>query len=203
MHATMTELAKLAGFANPAKFWGDSSEIQPAPPQPNPDEIKAQSAMQIEQFRAQQDQQKAQAQQSLDMQKLQMQAELDRNREEMDARQKSLESQQKGELEQQKAMLAAQQDAQRLEFERYKADLDASVKLQIAGMSQQTAMDTAQPKTDPRVEEVIQAMQQLKAEYESPAEIVRGPDGKAQGVKRGERVRKIVRGQDGRAIGLQ
>jgi hypothetical protein len=46
-------------------------------------------------------------------------------------------------------------------------------------------------------------MQQLKAEYESPAEIVRGPDGKAQGVKRGERVRKIVRGPDGRAVGLQ
>lgn len=201
MHATMTELAKLAGFANPAKFWGDASEIQPPPPQPNPDQIKAQSAMQIEQFRAQQDAMKGQAQQQIEMQKLQMQSELDRNREEMDARQKTLEAQQKAELEQQKAILAAQQEAQRLEFERYKADLDASVKLQIAGMSQETARESAKP--DPRVEQVMQVMQELRTEYESPAEIVRGPDGKAQGVKRGNKVRKIVRGQDGRAIGLQ
>jgi hypothetical protein len=100
-------------------------------------------------------------------------------------------------------MLAAQQDQQRLEFEKYKADLDASVKLQIAGMSQQTAMDTAQPKPDPRIEEVLATMEALRAEYESPAEIVRGPDGRAAGVKRGERVRKVVRGPDGRAIGLQ
>ena len=201
MHATMTEIAKLAGFANPAKFWGDASEIQPPPPQPNPDQIKAQSAMQIEQFRAQQDAMKGQAQQQIEMQKLQMQSELDRNREEMDARQKTLEAQQKAELEQQKAILAAHQEAQRLEFERYKADLDASVKLQIAGMSQETARESAKP--DPRVEQVMQVMQELRTEYESPAEIVRGPDGKAQGVKRGNKVRKIVRGQDGRAIGLQ
>jgi hypothetical protein len=203
IHATATEIAKLAGFAHPAKFWGDPSEVQPQPQQPTPEQVKAQSAMDIEQFRASQDAQKSQAQQQLEMQKLQMQAELDRNREEMDARQKTLESQQKGELERQKAMLAAQQDQQRLEFEKYKADLDASVKLQIAGMSQQTAMDTAQPKPDPRIEEVLATMEALRAEYESPAEIVRGPDGRAAGVKRGERVRKVVRGPDGRAIGLQ
>jgi len=203
MHATMTELAKLAGFANPAKFWGDVSDIQPQPPQPSPDQVKAQSAMQIEQFKAQQEAMKAQAQQQIEMQRLQMQAELDRNREEMDARQKTLEAQQRAELEQQKAMIAAQQEAQRMELERYKADLDASVKLQIASMGNQTTLETSVPKTDPRIEQVIEAMEELKEEYESPAEIVRGPDGKAQGVKRGSKVRKIVRGPDGRAVGLQ
>jgi hypothetical protein len=114
-----------------------------------------------------------------------------------------LESQQKAELEQQKAIIAAQQEERRLEFERYKADLDASVKLQIAGMTGEVTRETSQPKPDPRVEQVIEAMQALKAEYESPAEIVRGKDGRAEGVKRGERVRKIVRGPDGRAVGLQ
>ena len=90
-----------------------------------------------------------------------------------------------------------------MELERYKADLDASVKLQIASMGNQTTLETSVPKTDPRIEQVIEAMEELKEEYESPAEIVRGPDGKAQGVKRGTKVRKIMRGQDGRAIGLQ
>ncbi|HEX5676214.1 MAG TPA: hypothetical protein VFX83_12570, partial [Azonexus sp.] len=198
MHATMTEIAKLAGFANPAKFWGDASEIQPIPQQPSPDQVKAQSAMQIEQFRAQQDALKSQAQQQLDMQKLQMQAELDRNREEMDARQKTLESEQKAELERQKAMLASQQEAQRLEFERYKANLDASVKLQIAGLAGNPVVE-AQTQTTEAVGQVLEMLQALAQAQEMPVEIIRGPDGKARGVKRGDRVRNIVRGQDGRA----
>lgn len=203
LHATVIEMAKLAGFANPAKFWGEAGQLQPQQPQPSPDQIKAESAMQIEQFRAQQDQQKAQAQQQIEMQKLQMQAELDRNREEMDARQKSLESQQKAELEIQKAQLASMQEQQRLEFEKWKAELDASVKLQIAQMSSQTAMDTAQPKSDPAIQQVLQAMQALSEAVNAPTEIVRGPDGRAAGIKRGNTVRSINRGPDGRATGIQ
>jgi hypothetical protein len=203
IHATVVEMAKLAGFSDPRKFWGDSNDIRPAPQQPSPDMIKAQSAMQIEQFRAQQDQMKAQADMQIEQAKLQMQAELDKNREMLDAQQKTIENQQKMELEQQKALIAAQQDQARLEFERWKAELDASVKLQIAQMSNQTTMDTAQPKRDPAVQQIIADMQSLRAEYEAPAQIVRGNDGKAIAVKRGDRVRQIVRGPDGRAVGIQ
>jgi hypothetical protein len=203
IHASVVEMSKLAGFANPAKFWGDANNIQPAPQQPSPEQIKAESAMQIEQFRAQQDQQKAQAQQQIEMQKLQMHAELDRNREEMDARQKSLESQQKAELELQKAQLASMQEQQRLDFERWKAELDASVKLALADKSAQTAMDTAQPKSDPAMAKVIADMKALQEAMSMPAEIVRGPDGRAQGIKRGNTVRQITRGPDGRATGVQ
>lgn len=203
IHATVTEMAKLAGFANPAKFWGDGQQLQPPPQQPSPDQIKAQSAMQIEQFRAQQDQMKAQAQQQIEMQKLQMQAELDRNREEMDARQKSLESQQKAELEVQKAQLAAMQEQQRLEFEKWKAELDASVKIQIAQMSNQTTIDTSIPKVNEQMQQVIASMQELVDQAQMPAEILRGPDGRAVGVKRGGKVLSINRGPDGRAIGIQ
>ena len=197
LHATVAEMAKLAGFSNPAKFWGEATEIQPQPQQPSPDQIKAQSAMQIEQFRAQQEQQKAQADQQIEQMRMAQQAELDRNREEMQARQKMLESQTKAELEQQKAIIDAEKERQRLEFEKWKAELDAAVKLQIAGMG------AAPPEGDGKVDQVIAMMQALAEDLAAPAEIVRGPDGRAAGIKRGSKVRQIVRGADGKAIGLQ
>jgi hypothetical protein len=203
IRATNVEVLKLAGFANPDKFWPDPKTLPPPQPQPTPEQVKAQAAMQELQFKYQQDAMKFQAEQQNEQMKLQMQAELDRNREEMDARQKMLESQQKSELEQQKALIQAQQDQARLEFERWKTELDAAVKLQIASMSGDVARETSAPKEDSRIEEVIQTMEALKQEYESPAELIRDQNGKAVSVKRGDRVRQVVRGPDGRAIGLQ
>ena len=165
-----------------------------------PEQIKAQSAMALEQFKATQEQQKVQAEQQIEQMKMQMQVEMDRNREEMQARQKMLESEQKAQLEAQKAQIAAQADIARLEFERWKAELDAAVKLQIAEMSKPEPADEG---VDDTIAEVIANMKALQDEMAAPAELVRGPDGKAAGVKRGDRMRKVVRGPDGRAIGLQ
>jgi len=205
IRATNTEILKLAGFSNPEKFWPDVRQLPPPQPQMPPEAIKAQADMQKEQFRAQQDQQRFQAEQAIEQQKLQMQAQLDTNREEMQARQKMLEIQQAAELERLRAEYQAAAEMRRLEFERWKAELDASVKITIADKSAQTSMETAQigKAPDSRVDELIETIQALKAEAEAPAEIVRGPDGRAVGVKRGERVRSIVRGPDGRAIGVQ
>lgn len=205
IHATVTEMAKLAGFSNPGKFWVEPQGPMQMPP--DPETVKANAAMQELQFKAEQDamkfqaeqqaeQQKFQAMQVLEQQKLQMQAELDRNREELDARQKALEAEQKAALELQKAQLQQQADAAKLEMERYKAELDAAVKLQIAGMSQQ-------PQQDSRIDQLMQMLQTLADGMNAPAEIVRGPDGRAIGIKRGEVVRKIQRGPDGRAAVIQ
>lgn len=198
LHATVTEMAKLAGFSNPAKFWGELEQIQPQQPQPSPEQIKAQTAMQLEQFRAQQEQMKAQAAQQIEQMRMQQQAELDRNREEMQARQKMLEAQTDAELEQQKTAVQAAQEAQRLEFERWKAELDAAVKLQIAGMNKQSS------EPDGRIDQVLQMMQVLAEDLSAPAEIIRDPaTGRAAAVQRGKRVQKVVRDQNGRATGLQ
>ena len=204
IRATNVEVLKLAGFANPDKFWPDPKTLLPPPqPQPTPEQIKAQSAMQELQFKAQQDALKFQAEQQHEQMKLQMQAELDRNREEMDARQKMLESQQKAELEQQKALIQAQQEQTRLEFERWKAELDAAVKLQIAGMSAKSEDSDESGEKEAKIDQVVQMMSALAEDLSSPAEIVRGPDGKAAGIKRGSKVRQILRGPDGKAIGIQ
>jgi hypothetical protein len=201
---TNVEILKLAGFSNPDKFWPDPQSIQPKPPPPSPEQIKAQTEQAKMQFQAQQDQMRFQAEQQSEQQRMQLQAQVDSQREEMQARQKQLELQQHAELERLRAEYQAAQEQRRLEFEQWKASLDASVKLEIANKSAQTAMDTAQPKPDPQVGQVVEMLQQFMEEASQPAEIVRDPNtGRAVGIKRGNKVRSIVRGPDGRAVGVQ
>lgn len=205
IHATASEIAKLSGFSNPEKFWPDPQKLPP-PQQPMPPEaIKAQADMQKEQFKAQQDQLKFQAEQTLEQQRLAMQAEVDKQREEMQARQKMLESEQAAQLEALRAQYAAQQEAARLEFERWKASLDAAVKLEIADKSAKAGIESAQVSKAPdtRVDQLMQTIEQLRADAMSPVELVRGPDGKVAGIKKGSQVRKLVRGPDGRALSIQ
>jgi CTP:molybdopterin cytidylyltransferase MocA len=130
---------------------------------------------------------------------------VDAQREEMQARQKQLELQQQAELAQLNARYAAEADQRKLEFEQWKASLDASVKLEIANKSAQTSMDTAQlaKQPDTRVDQLLQMIQALEQSANEPAELVRDETGRAVAVRRGSKTRKIVRGPDGRAIGVQ
>ena len=205
IRATNVEILKLAGFANPDKFWPDPQTLPPQQPQPSPEQVKAQAQMQLEQFKAQQDQQKFQAEQQIEVQRLQLQAQVDAQREEMQARQKQLELQQQAELQRQDAYQQFKLEQLKLQMEQWRASLEASVKLEIADKSAQTTMDTAQisKAPDTRVDKLIETIRRLEEEASQPAEIIRGPDGKAVGFKKGGRERKIVRGPDGRAIGVQ
>ncbi len=206
LHATVMEMSKLAGYANPGKFWTDPSTQPPIPQPPSPEQVKAQSAMQLEQMKQGADAQKFQAEQQMEQMRLQQQAQLDAQREEMQARQKTLEQQLTAELERQKIAADAVQKQAELEFQRWKAELDAAVKLQIAGMGDQTSRDLAKPDqtVTNSIQGVIADMQALAESINAPAEIVRDPQtGKAIGVRKGGAERKIIRGPDGRAMGLQ
>lgn len=196
LYETATRLTQNAGFKLTDAFWSDPAKFQPPPPPPSPEQVKAQTEMQKLQFSAQQDAQKFQAEQQMEAQRLQMQAELDRNREEMQARQKALEAQQKAELEQQKALMDHQRENARMEFERWKAELDAAVKLQIAQLGQPVA------EPDARVEELQQMMAAMAEELNAPSELIRDAAGRAVGVKKGSRVLRVVRDNTGRATGL-
>lgn len=195
VYNTLKRISQNAGFKEPNEFWTDVGQQPPQPPQPTPDQIKAQARMQELQFQGQQDAQKFQAEQQIEQQRMQQQAALDQNRQEMEARQKTLELQQQAENERMRAEYQAQSDAQRLEFERWKAELDAQVKLQIASMQKSQADDA-------KVQPLIEQLQAMAAELSAPAEILRGPDGRATGVKKGSRTLTIKRGPDGRALGV-
>jgi len=196
-------MAKLAGFANPAKFWSDPTQKPPPAPQPPPEiqkvQMQIQADAQKQQAQAQQDAQKFQAEQQIEQQRMQQQAALDQNREEMQARQKMLEMQQAGELARIQAAHEAHKAEKEMEFQRWKAELDAMVKLQIAGMKD--APDLS--KQDSAIGELMEQMRGMIAEMNAPAQLVRDESGKAVAVRKGSRTMKVQRGPDGRAIGVQ
>ncbi|MGL4651818.1 MAG: portal protein, partial [Caldilineaceae bacterium] len=205
VYETAMEISKLQGYANPQKFWKNPSQQQPQPPQPSPDQIKAQTQVQIKQMELQADAQKFQAEWQMKMQ--QIQAENERKIAELRAQLEvqAQNDQRDAERETGKAVIQAQIEGQKLEYQRqaddmraqldkYKADLDAQVKLAIAEKSAAPAIDIGPSQ---------QSLQELLDQMNAPAEIVRGPDGRAVGIKKGAVVRQIQRGPDGRAIGVQ
>ncbi len=52
-------------------------------------------------------------------------------------------------------------------------------------------------------EPLVNELKELRAALEAPAEIVRGPDGRASAVRRGKRTMSVVRDKDGKAVSLQ
>jgi hypothetical protein len=199
IYNTLAKMTQNAGFKSEDEFWSDPSRYPPPPPGPNPEQMKAEATMQIEQFKASNDAQKFQAESTIERERMQMQLQVDQQREEMQARQKQLELEQMAQLQQLEAQYKAQAEAQRLEFDRWKAELDASVKLQIAGMSAAPATSN----TDAQIQQLGQVINQLMAEINAPAEVLRDQAGRVVGIKKGNTVRQIQRGPDGRAIGVQ
>lgn len=177
IYTTLSKLTQNAGFKQAEEFWSDPTKFQPPPAPPSPEQIKAQAEMQKMQFSAQQDQMKFQAEQQIEQQRMAMQAELDRNRQEWEARQKSLEAEQQAQVQALQAQYQAQSEAARLEFERWKAELDANVKLQIAGIGQPAN------EPDQRIDALMGMVQTMAQAMNAPRMIVRDENGRAIGVK--------------------
>lgn len=94
------------------------------PPQPSPEQLKAQADQQAAQAKLQADQQAAQAQMQFDWQM------------------KQLEMQQTMQIEQMKLQYQKECDKLKADTERYKIEVDAQVRLQIAGMNLQAAEES-------------------------------------------------------------
>lgn len=181
LHATVTEMAKLAGFANPAKFWVDPSTQPPRPPQPDPvlmiEQAKLQQTGQIKQAELVQEQQ-------LEAAKLSQTAQL---------------KAQEIALAQQKAQLDA-------ELEKYRIDKEAEVKLLLEGMKGPAATVTidGREKLDEAAQAVtamtssnneawlgalqaltqaVQTMTQVAQAVAAPKQVVRDAQGKVVGVQ--------------------
>jgi hypothetical protein len=213
----------------------------------DPEQAKAQAAAQqqqaqqqheaqLEQFKSQlQDQQhqrelqaKAQAEQF----KAQTTMEVERHKQQMqDAqiqRQNDMEAQRNAQLaeleharEVQRMQLDAESEARKLEFDRWKTDIEASTKITVAQIAAQSAMDQTLAKAEqsanervaqevkPDNSETMNAIAELGGRVEeilkhmqAPRKIVRDANGKAVGVDVGGVVKTINRGADGRMEGV-
>jgi hypothetical protein len=206
IHETCVEIAKLAGFANPMRFWPDPTNLPPPQPPTPPEMIKAQADIQIAQMKGQADVQKFQAEQMAKMREMEathatkirelqaqlsLQAQNDQRDHERELQKSAIEAQIKVVEEQHKQ----ESDQLKAAVDKYKADLDAQVKLAVAQMGQPPQID---------ISPVQKSIEDLSKYLQSPAEIVRDKDtGRAIGVKKGDTTRMIKRDADGRPQGLQ
>lgn len=207
VYAASTELAKLLGFKNGDKFFTDPSK-SPPPNKPDPEQMKVQAQMQLEQMKLQADAQKFQAQTKAEIDKFQAQIAQTREVEQIKAQAKLQEIQASLELqaandardserEQLKASFDAQMEQQRLEFERWKAELDARVKLRVAKIGKEESgdelmeevndaevMDKPNPIDQLSVmhAQTLNAIAALAENMARPKQIVRDANGRAQGV---------------------
>lgn len=142
IYNTQARIAENAGFKDPAEFWTDPHGMPPPQPQPNPqiqlEQIKQQGQAQLKQMELQDSAHKFQAEQT-------MQQQTDANRQEWEARQKTLEQQMNMQLQVRLAEIQAASNeritAAKLEFERWKVEVVELNKRQTA--DQTHAVDIA------------------------------------------------------------
>ncbi len=132
IYKAAVELAENLQLPQPEQFFNDPGQ-NPPPQQPNPDQIKAQAAIQIAQAKSQSD---AQA----EAHKAQLQAQVDQNRQQVEAQQHAAKVEAEKQLEQFKAQLQAANDAQRMEMERWKAEMQDSTTRWTAELQSNTAI---------------------------------------------------------------
>ena len=188
------ELIKAMGFKNADKFVSDPAKAPPQPPKPSPEEIGAQTALQLKQMDLQADAQKFQAQTQLKQTEIQLQAEaklremqssleVQAANDQRDAEREQLRAQMDAELKAQEAQMKAAMESQRLEFDRYKAQLDAETKVLVAQIAAQSSLP-AEPMAQPNdaLAAAMAGFSQALSEMRAPRTIIRGPDGRAEGI---------------------
>ena len=180
------ELAKAMGFKSGEKFFKDPAQQPPVPPQPNPDEIKIQADAQKFQAQSQLDIQKTQAQIAFEREKLQMQEQIRQHELEVEAQKQAQQAALDMQERQHQAELSAQLELQKMQFEKWKAELDAEVRLATAQIS---ATSGADPATTAAADQSSQAIMQTLAglteaigKLNAPKQIVRDQNGRAVGV---------------------
>lgn len=232
VYSAHNKLSQALGYKQAGLFFSDPTDPKTKqsmpPPPPNPDDAKHQAQAQSDQFHAQHDAQMAQMKAQQDMQakqldvqanqqiehdKMSMQAQVDQHRQEVEAQQQEAKRQGEAQLAQYLAQLDAQKEEMRLMHEkeikameiqaqREKWEYEGAIKMQVAQISAQNALDTAslaaqnsaanevtedlgekEAKPDPKHEALLSGLSALVTQMSKPKTIIRGPDGRATGVQ--------------------
>jgi len=207
VYQSQQELVKALGFKSAEKFFSDPAKAPPRPQPPSPEQIKAQAAMQLEQMRQQADAQKFQAQTQMEMQRIQMEAQatqaqkqaelqVQQANDERDAVREQARLEMEAQLKQMEADNKAALEREKLEMERWRATLEAETKVLVAQIAHQAKQGPevetpAEQMAEGGVEEpspnaalamAMQGFTEALAQMRAPRTIIRGPDGRAQGI---------------------
>lgn len=188
IYHTQSKLVEAAGFKDVQNFIQDPRGKPPPAPPPNPmiqvEQIKQQGIAQKAQFDAQNEAKKmqleAQVQDAQHQREMQRDMEVERNKQEMQARDSQFQATLEAQKESQRLQIEEASKQADRELEKYKADLQAGVQIQIAMMTKQPV-----EQTEPAESETAsnQSMQALVNVMSAPKEIVRDQMGRAIGIK--------------------
>jgi hypothetical protein len=226
---TASEISKLMGHKNADKFFNDPSAKDPqtgqplhppAPPPPNPEAIKAQTQLQIEQAKGQLEQQKMQAKTQADTEKAQLDAfhakvklegelQLAREKADLDAKLAMIDAamKEKADMRQHEMHQQKMGHAQQLhEHSMQSAQFDHAAKSDEVRQKGET--ETGVHATTKAVSDLHGALAKHAKNVEdaanAPIEIIRdAKTGRASGIKRGNKTMTVQRGKDGRPEKLQ
>lgn len=176
LYNTQARLVEAAGFKNVGDFWRDPAKEPPPPQQPPPPPPQ----VLIKQMELQADQQKFQAEQILLKTREELQAAAKLQEVQASLELQAANDQRDSERESLKATYDAQLEAQRLDLDRYKTDMDNATKVLIAQMH--SAPEDKPQQTDALLAQNIEAVRMLAEQLARPKTIIRGPDGRAQGI---------------------
>jgi hypothetical protein len=202
IYNALAKLTQNAGFKEPDEFWTDPARAEPKPPQPSPEQIKAQADQQTMQAKLQAEQQKMQAEQQADAQKFQAQTMLDKERMAFEAAEKEKDRQLQ-------AALAQMQEATKIEIARMRDD--ASIR---TAAQRELPFDENESKLGEHVQrlgevgEILTGLQKTMELFSKassgPKMVLRDDNGKIIGVQHGDsEPRPVIRGPDGKIVGIQ
>jgi hypothetical protein len=155
IYNTLAKMTENAGFKNVGDFWTDPKNAPPKQPQVPPEvqaeQAKIQANGQIEQMKLQQKMQSEEAQRQADAQleqlRMRMQAEVDNNRQAAEAQQHAAKMQNEAQLAALKAQYADQQHQRDMQFKRWQAELDASVRIEVANIGSKAKLENVATET--------------------------------------------------------
>jgi hypothetical protein len=182
VHNTLVEMAKLAGFANPDKFWIDPSQNPPPKPPPPPEVLKIEADKQAKQADMQADQQKFAAQAHLDQQKMMAESVEKQKDRAADLEKARMSEATKLAIAELQVNSQAQQTESSQSFEAQK--LGATFQREDQKASQEQAK--GQEKDDGMSQlltNLQDAIGKLGEAMNRPKQVIRGPDGKVIGVQ--------------------
>lgn len=181
LYHTQSKIIENAGYKDIQNFIQDPKEVQPQPQQPPLplvlEQAKQQGEMQQAQFKAQTDAQNAEREAQITLM-------VSKNEQEMQARQDTIRQQIEAERDVQKMALQNAENERQREFERWKVEFQERSKHYMKQIDAGTTPDEVAQETEEKagMAEILGGIQQALEMLSRPKTIVRGPDGKAQGV---------------------
>jgi hypothetical protein len=139
VYNTLAKLTRAAGFKDPNEFWDDPSKTPPKPEGPPPEVM-------IEQMRGQVKLQVAQQEGQLSMQQKQAELQLQAANDQRDAERERMRAEMEARIKELDAAYKDQQHQREMQFQQWKAELDAATKIQVAQLSAQASVQNAATK---------------------------------------------------------